>query len=235
VGEEKCSACGGTGEYDLPENHLVDISGCLGCGGTGKQKKYDKVTRMVSTPKDAALRDELDKCDAHGRIVIAASFRGSVDRIAKICKARGWAIVSKDGRGWRAFDAMGQKVELPEPTKQHPIPAMRFWEEQHGKVAFVGNPGSCRYGLTLVAARTLVFFDNSFSAVQRLQMEDRVHRLGMDLLAGCEIVDLIHLPVDQLVVDTLKSNKKLELLSLGVIAECLGLDEDFEPCEELLE
>jgi hypothetical protein len=223
VGHKKCPVCNGTGEYEFSSDQTFNV--CDGCGGVGKIKEYERETRMVQTPKDNALREEMDKCDTHGRIVIAASFQGSVDRVLKICKERGWAVACVDGRGWRSYDAMGKSID----TKP-----LDLWDEYHGKVAFVGNPGSCRYGLTLTAAHTLVFYDNSFSAVQRLQMEDRVHRMTMDLLAGATIVDLIHLPVDQLVIDTLKSNKKLELLSLGVISESIGLDEDVTE-EELLE
>jgi hypothetical protein len=39
---------------------------------------------------------------------------------------------------------------------------------------------------------------------------------------GATIIDLVHLPVDQLVLDTLRQNKQVELLSLGVVSECLG-------------
>jgi len=219
-GEETCPVCGGSGEYAYPEP-----APCQGCGGIGKRPKFERKSRFVSTPKDAALKEELDKCDTHGRIVVAASFQGSIDRILAICKERGWSVACVDGRGWRSYDSMGNQID------DKPLD---LWEDFHGKVAFVGNPGSCRYGLTLTLAHTLVFYDNSFSAVERLQMEDRIHRMTMNDLLGANIVDLVHLPVDQLVIDTLKSNKALELLSLGVINESIGLDEEVED-EELLD
>ena len=217
-GEENCSVCGGTGQYEFVPN---PGDPCPGCQGNKMVPHYERETRFVSTPKDDALRQILDDNETHGRLVVAASFQGSIDRVLDICKQRGWAVACVDGRGWRAYDAMGKSMTGVKP--------LDLWSEHSGKVCFVGNPGSCRYGLTLTLAHTLVFYDNSFSAVERLQMEDRIHRMSMSLTLGATIIDLIHLEVDQLVVDTLKSNKKMELLSMGVLNETIGLDS--EDCE----
>lgn len=212
VGEEPCSVCGGSGFYE----YALDGKTCPGCGGTGRVKSFERETRKVHTPKDNALRDILDRNETHGRLVVAASYQGSVDRALDICKERGWAVACVDGRGWRSYDPMGKAI------KDKPLD---LWENYRSKTCFVGNPGSCRYGLTLTLAHTLVFYDNSFSAVQRLQMEDRIHRQSMDVTLGATIIDFVHLPVDQLVIDTLKDNKRLELLSLGAVSESIGIDE----------
>lgn len=221
VGEEPCVVCEGTGHYE----YALDGKTCPGCGGLGKMKKYERETKMVGTPKDQALRDILDANEAHGRIVVAASFQGSIDRILKICKERGWAVACVDGRGWRCYDMMGNIIKNEGTTTEEQA-TLSFWLDNPGKTAWVCNPGSSRYGLTLTLAYVLVFYDNSFSAVHRLQMEDRIHRQSMDVTLGAWIYDLVHLPVDQLVIDTLKANKKLELLSLGAISESIGLDEE---------
>jgi hypothetical protein len=219
VGEEKCPVCKGTGRYDHPTEHI-----CPGCAGAKVIPKYERQTRRVKTPKDNALREILDANEAHGRLVIAATYQGSVDRVLDICKARGWAVACVDGRGWRSYDNQGGSIDV-EP--------LDLWEEFHGKVCFVCNPGSARFGLTLTLAHTLVFYDNNFSAEHRLQMEDRIHRMSMDLTLGATIIDLIHLPIDQLVLDTLKANKKLEHMSLGIISESLGADSALEEMLEL--
>ena len=222
IEDKECNVCKGAGVYEFVTS---DDDNCPGCDGTGKQPEYERQTRQVHTPKDDALRADLDRCENHGRIVIAASFQGSIDRILNICKERGWAVACVDGRGWRCYDAMGNSIDDA---------VLDFWEDHPGKVAFVGNPRSCRTGITLTLAYLLIFYDNNFSAVDRLQMEDRLHRLTMDLILGAIIRDYIHLAVDQLVVDTLKLNKKLEHLSLGVINETIGLDADCEVGEEIL-
>jgi len=45
---------------------------------------------------------------------------------------------------------------------------------------FVGNPAAGGTGLTLVEAKTVVYYNNSFNLVDRLQSEDRAHRIGQD-------------------------------------------------------
>ncbi len=218
--EKVCPVCKGSGEYEYSPG------ACPCCAGVGEIKDYKRVSKKVKCPKDDALREILDDNETHGRLVVAASFQGSIDRILDICKERGWAVACVDGRGWRSYDNQGGTLD------EKPLD---LWEENHGKVCFVCNPGSARFGLTLTLAHTLVFYDNNFSAEHRLQMEDRIHRMSMDLVLGATIVDLVHLPVDQLVLDTLRSNKKLEQLSLGVVGEALGVDPEEEFEEELLE
>lgn len=232
TGTEKCEVCGGTGKYQQ-ENPWATDDVCPNCAGEGHTPAYERHTRMVKCPKDGALRDILDENENHGRIVISASFRGSIDRCLKICKQRGWAVCCVDGRGWRAYDNQGGSLKLPPVTKDregHPL--LHFWETNEGKVAFVANPGSARFGLTLTAAHTMVFYDNNFSAEHRLQMIDRIHRMSMNLILGATIIDLVHLPIDQMVLDTLDSNREMELLSIGALDEMLGDEESDELLEE---
>jgi len=59
-----------------------------------------------------------------------------------------------------------------------------------------------------------VYWSNSFKPEYRTQSEDRIHRLGMDLNKGCVIVDLLHLPTDQKVLDVIRENRKLELMTM---------------------
>jgi len=45
---------------------------------------------------------------------------------------------------------------------------------------FVANPAAGATGLTLTAARTVIYYSNSFKMVDRLQSEDRAHRIGQE-------------------------------------------------------
>lgn len=45
---------------------------------------------------------------------------------------------------------------------------------------FVGNPAKGKEGLTLVQARTVMYPTNSFKLIDRLQSEDRAHRIGQE-------------------------------------------------------
>ena len=73
--------------------------------------------------------------------------------------------------------------------------------------------------LTLVEARMAVYWSNSFKPEYRVQSEDRIHRKGMDENLGCVIVDLIHLPTDERVVDIIRENRELELMTMGKVME----------------
>ena len=48
---------------------------------------------------------------------------------------------------------------------------------------FVGNPAKGARGLTLNAAKSVVYYSNSFKLRDRLQSEDRPHRIGQDGVA----------------------------------------------------
>ncbi len=53
---------------------------------------------------------------------------------------------------------------------------------------FVGNPQKGAAGLTLTRAKTTVYYSNSFKLIDRLQSEDRNHRIGQD--AAVNYIDL---------------------------------------------
>jgi len=53
---------------------------------------------------------------------------------------------------------------------------------QEGEVQFfVATPQKGGTGLTLVQAKTVIFYSNSFKLIDRLQAEDRAHRIGQDV------------------------------------------------------
>jgi len=101
------------------------------------------------------------------------------------------------------------------------VEALDFWDdtENNPRVAFVAHPESGGMSLTLTAARMAVYWSNSFKPEYRVQSEDRIHRKGMDENLGCVIVDLIHLPTDERVVDIIRENRKLELMTMGKLTQ----------------
>ena len=185
---------------------------CPKCHGTSEMKKTKRITREVPCPKEKALRSLLEECEETGRIVIFAGFTGSVDRCVSICHKEGWAVVRCDGRGFQVTLADGAIID-EEP--------LDFWAnmEEYPRVAFVAHPESGGMSLTLVEARMAVYWSNSFKPEYRVQSEDRIHRKGMDENLGCVIVDLIHLPTDERVVDIIRENRKLELMTMGRITD----------------
>ena len=92
----------------------------------------------------------------------------------------------------------------------------------HPRVAFVANPESGGMSLTWWRPAWRSTGPTRWKPEYRVQSEDRIHRMGMDQNLGCTIVDLIHLPSDERVLDVIRENRKLELMTMGEILE--GVD-----------
>jgi len=132
-----------------------------------------------------------------------------------------WDVVRCDGRGFTVFKYHkdGRVEQLPRED------ALEYWaNKDNSKVVFVAHPESGGMGLTLTEASLAVFWSNSFKPEYRIQAEDRIHRKGMDENLGATIVDLIHLPSDQRVIDVIRENRNLELMTLGDLSGVLTDD-----------
>jgi SNF2 family DNA or RNA helicase len=199
---EICPACKGTRvikEYD-PEREII----CPNCDGEGTLGKEVRKAITTECPKDQALIDLLDENEEYGRIVIYAGFTASVDRCVEICKKQKWSVIRVDGRGMWTSEPMHSPLE----TFQDPNRAVE-------KLAFVAHPATAKTALTLTMSSMIIYYSNTFVGDDRIQSEDRIHRIGMDVNRGATIVDLIHLPTDKYVLDNLKTKKRLQGITLG--------------------
>lgn len=204
VGTIDCEKCGGTGE-SLIEGAK---NKCIYCSGKGKIKQFETATIEVPTPKDEALQDILELKEEDGRLIVYAGFTGTIDKICRLVTAAGWTFIRVDGRGWMSSLA------------KNPMEMLQIFQNTNDerKIAFVAHPKSAGMGLTLTASDTTLYYSNDFDGESRVQSEDRNHRIGT---RGCNIIDLFHLPVDKLVYNNLKTKRKLELMTLGELNDCL--------------
>lgn len=198
-----CDVCHGSGEITVPETDI-----CPRCYGEGKIDVIIRTAERYFTPKDDELIDDLDAHEDIGRFVIYAGFTDSVDKIVGICKQEGWSTIRVDGRGWNYTDVRGNYL-----GENH----LKDFQECDGKIAFVGQADSAGMGITLTRSPTIVFYSNTFRAESRIQAEDRIHRMGMDINRGATIKDYIHLPIDEYILTNLKNKRRLQDLSLGEI------------------
>ena len=78
----------------------------------------------------------------------------------------------------------------------------------------VGNPSTGGYGLTLTAARNVIYFSNSYNLEVRKQSEDRAHRIGQKNKVN--YIDLI-VPnsIEMMIISALKRKVKLSAQTLG--------------------
>jgi len=229
-----CKVCGGEGECeqwfyegekvenpdptDMQENPLQyekRMATCEICEGTGEVDNFVRTSKEVRCPKEQAIRDLLEENEDQGRLVIFAGFRGSIDRVVRVCHKQQWDVVRVDGRGWKVLKADGNH-----PTAKSVKP-LDFWADtnKNARVVFVAHPESGGMGLTLTESRMAVFYSNDFKPESRSQAEDRIHRPGIDENKGATIVDLFHLGSDRKVLNVLRDNRRLEQMTLGELEE----------------
>ena len=76
---------------------------------------------------------------------------------------------------------------------------------------FVANPAAAGEGLTLTEATVVVYYSNTFKLAERLQSEDRAHRIGQE--KSVLYVDLVCPDtIDERIVTALR--KKLEIANV---------------------
>jgi hypothetical protein len=98
-----------------------------------------------------------------------------------------------------------------------------FLDPDSGVDYFVSNPAAGGTGLNLQGGgcRTVVYYSNSFSSLDRWQSEDRTHRIGMQ--GTCTYFDLVCVgSPDRRILANLKAKKSVSDLALGDIKEILN-------------
>lgn len=127
--------------------------------------------------------------DAGEKTIIWARYRIEIEDIVNRLRHEGLSVVEYHGGVGRA-----ERVET--------IEAFESGEAQ----VFVGNQQAGGTGITLVAASNVIYFSNNFSLRDRLQSEDRAHRIGQT-----KSVNYINIAgkgtIDEIVINVL-SNKK---------------------------
>jgi len=81
----------------------------------------------------------------------------------------------------KLMDLLGKRAvrydgSVDENARARAKEAFQRGDAQH----FVGNPQAGATGLTLIQARSVVYYSNSFRLIDRLQSEDRAHRIGQE-------------------------------------------------------
>jgi SNF2 family DNA or RNA helicase len=136
------------------------------------------------------------------KMIIWARFRGEIAAMASELKRNGYTFVEFHG-------GVSEKDRIDART--------RFQNDPEVKV-FLGNPAAGGIGLNLYAATIVCYLSNSFNTEERIQSEDRAHRIGTT--QSVTYYDLVASgTVDTKVIRALRSNKKIadEVMRDGVI------------------
>ena len=134
----------------------------------------DKVAHPIKHNRIEALFNLLDK--TNDKVIIWTNFRHSLAEVTAHLK-------KKYGR----MSTVGYHGAVSQADREYAITA--FQNPNSDVRFFVGNQQSAGYGITLTASSTEVYYSNSYSLEQRLQSEDRAHRIGQDNTVN--IIDLL--------------------------------------------
>lgn len=160
----------------------------------------DDMGQVIDVPTNRIdeLMEVLD--EASGKVVIWATYRRDIEKLQEaIGKAHGpdSLVVFHGGT---ADDA-----------RVHAVNA--FQNHNHVRF-FLGNPAAGRFGITLTAASTMVYYSNSYDLEHRIQSEDRIHRIGQH--HPCTYVDLVaRRTVDERIISALRSKRRVASDTLG--------------------
>jgi SNF2 family DNA or RNA helicase len=152
----------------------------------------DKVVPLPDNPRLALLREIL--AETQGKSLVFGKFVFDIDTIMAALKEDGIEAVRYDG-------------SVSDPDRAEAIE--RF---QRGTArVLVGNPATIKEGLTLHAASTVIYYNNSFKLRDRLQSEDRAHRIGQR--NAVTYIDLVaEGTIDEKIVTALRN--KLDIASV---------------------
>jgi hypothetical protein len=169
------------------------------CSGYLPVDGDDEPTALVDpkdNPRIKLLEDVI--ADIPGKFIVWAKYNVDIDLISALLRRLGIVHVTWDGR----------TSEEDRRTGKH-----RFVEGDAR--AFVAKASSSAgRGLNLQVADTVVYYNNSFVADDRLQSEDRAHRPGIH--HPVKYIDLIAQDtIDQKIVDALRKKRETAAVVTG--------------------
>lgn len=150
------------------------------------------IKELDASPRENELMELLQECD--GKTIIWACYRPTILRLKNLISrefgdeslVEFWGGISGDQR------------EISKDRFQND-PSCKF---------YLGNPSTGGIGVTLTAAKQVVYFCNDFDLEHRSQSEDRAHRIGLD--HSVTYVDLVAKgTIDEKILDALK--RKIDL------------------------
>lgn len=154
-----------------------------------------------------ALMETIDEMS--GKVIIWSRFRYDIIKIqAELSRVHGpGAVVTYFG-------------DTSDDDRQTAIRRFQFEDARF----FVANPQTAGFGLTLTAAKNVIYYANDFNLETRVQSEDRAHRIGQH--HPVTYVDLVSKgSVDVHIVKTLQNKIELSAKTLGEeVRQWLELD-----------
>lgn len=164
----------------------------------GFVKDDDGEIQSIKSNRMGALEELLDEVD--GKAIIWASYRHNLQEIIVSLRAQ--------------YGPDSTVSYYGDTSQENRLRAIEQFQDNDRCRWFVGNPQSAGYGLTLTAANTVIYFSNSYRLEERLQSEDRAHRIGQH--HPVNYVDLVSPgTVDEKIVGALRDKRKIASEVMG--------------------
>lgn len=138
--------------------------------------------------------------ETNGKVIIWARFRAEIQ-----------AIITRIHQEFGQASVVEYHGGVPNDER---AAAIHSFQNAEGCRFFIGHVQAGGKGLTLHAATTVVYYSNDFSLENRLQSEDRAHRIGQK--HNVTYIDMIaEGTLDEKIVKTLRSKKSVADLLTG--------------------
>lgn len=169
-----------------------------------------------NNPRLQTLEEIIEDIPETEKVIIWARFTKDIDQIIEKLKELGRRPVRYDGKtndqeradAIARFQGKSPIMKDGERVGWKDIPL----EEQ--ATDFVGNPTVAGEGLTLHAASNVVYYNNSYKLTDRLQSEDRAHRIGQT--KSVRYIDIVaEDSVDEHIVNALRKKQQISSMVLG--------------------
>lgn len=158
-------------------------------GSRGMQYVSDDNPRMKS------LIEVME--DVQGKVIIWARFKEEIREIVEVLCRAGKKVVQFHG-------------EVSGEDRQFAVDSFQTGDAN----VFVGQAQSGGIGITLTAAHTCIYFSQDYNLANRLQSEDRCHRIGTT--KSVIYIDLVAADtIDEVIVRTLQRKTKMAAHILG--------------------
>lgn len=167
-------------------------------------KNIIKLMSDENNPKLQLLKSRMEgSLEDDQQIIVWARFHEEIDQIVALCAANGWEACQYDGRT---------------PPVERPKLVAAF--EEGRKSVFIGQQRTGGTGITLVAASRVFYYSNTFSLEDRIQSEDRAHRIGQERDVTYEDI-LCAGTIDVKITKALRAKQEVASIIVGDVGRLL--------------
>lgn len=155
---------------------------------TGKEYPEKMIIELRKNPKIDLLNDIIESLEQK-QVIIFCSYHKEIEMISSLLNKLKLSFVIRHGK----------------KTNLENMQALGDFVNNHAQV-LLATVQSTSVGLTMTNCDTVVYYNNTYDLMHRVQSEDRVHRIGQK--NTCVYIDLIaHNAPDHILLNNLKNKK----------------------------